>query len=201
MASDKDIDIELVKELRAKTGAGVLDCKNALIEADGDVEKAIEILRKKGIAKAAKKMGRETSEGIIYSYVHPGDQLGAMVEVNCETDFVARTDEFKELAKEIAMQIVAMDPISVDRESISEDILEQEKSIYREQAERMGKPEEIQEKIVESKLENFYKEVVLMEQDYFREPSKTIEELIKEQISVIGENITVSRFIRYQVGE
>ncbi|MBA7644138.1 translation elongation factor Ts [candidate division WOR-3 bacterium] len=201
MASTKDVDIELIKKLRAKTNAGILDCKNALIESECDIDKAIHILREKGIAKATKKMGRETGEGVIMAYIHPGDQLGSLVELNCETDFVARTDEFKELAKEITMQVVAYDPIAVDRESIPKDIIEEERSIYEEQAKRMKKPEEVQKKIVESKLEKFYKDVVLLEQDYFRDPKVTIGDLVKEKISVIGENIVVRRFIRFQVGE
>jgi len=201
VASTKDVDIELIKKLRAKTNAGVLDCKNALIDSDGDIDKAIHILRERGIAEATKKMGRETEEGVIMSYIHPGDQLGSIVELNCETDFVARTDDFKNLAKEIAMQVVAYDPIAVDRESVPKDVLEEEISIYEEQTKRMDKPEEIQKKIVENKLEKFYKEVVLLEQDYFRNPEITIGDLIKEKISVIGENITVKRFKRFQVGE
>lgn len=201
MASTKDVDIELIKKLRAKTNAGILDCKNALIESECDIDKAIHILREKGIAKATKKMGRETGEGVIMAYIHPGDQLGSLVELNCETDFVARTDEFKELAKEITMQVVAYDPIAVDRESIPKDIIEEERSIYEEQAKRMKKPEEVQKKVVESKLEKFYKDVVLLEQDYFRDPKVTIGDLVKEKISVIGENIVVRRFIRFQVGE
>lgn len=201
MASTKDVDIELIKKLRVKTNAGILDCKNALIESECDIDKAVHILREKGIAKATKKMGREAGEGVIMAYIHPGDQLGSLVELNCETDFVARTDEFKELAKEITMQVVAYDPIAVDRESIPKDIIEEERSIYEEQAKRMKKPEEVQKKIVESKLEKFYKDVVLLEQDYFRDPKVTIGDLVKEKISVIGENIVVRRFIRFQVGE
>ncbi|MCK4420442.1 translation elongation factor Ts [candidate division WOR-3 bacterium] len=201
MATTKEVDIELIKKLRAKTSAGILDCKNALIESNHDIDKAIGILRKKGILKASKKMGRETGEGVIYSYIHPGSRLGSLIELNCETDFVARTDDFMELAKEVAMQVVAMNPIAVDRKSVPDDILEQEKSIYEEQAKRMKKPEEIQKRIVESKIENFYKEVVLLEQGYFREPTKTIGDLIKEKIAVIGENIVVKRFERYELGE
>jgi len=201
VASVSDVNIEVIKKLRAKTNAGILDCKNALIESDGDIDKAIHILRERGIAKASKKMGREAGEGVITAYIHPGDQLGALVELNCETDFVARTEEFKKLAKNIAMQVVAYDPIAVDRESVPKDIIEEELSIYEEQAKRMKKPEEIQKKIVESKFEKFYKDVVLLEQDYFREPTITIGDLIKEKISVIGENIVVKRFERFQVGE
>jgi elongation factor Ts len=196
-----EVDVKLIKELRAKSNAGVLDCKNALIESNGDVKKAIQILRKKGIAEAAKKMGRSAKEGIIYAYVHPGSQKAGVVELNCETDFVARTDEFQNLAKEIAMQVVANNPIAIDRESIPEEILKEERSIYEDQVKRLDKPKEVQEKIIENKLEKFYSEVVLLEQKYYREPSITIGDLIKEKISVIGENILVSKFQRFQVGE
>lgn len=199
MASE--VDITLIKELRAKTNAGVLDCKNALAESKGDIQEAVKILRKKGIAEAAKKMGRSAKEGIIYAYVHPGNQKVGVVELNCETDFVARTDEFENLAKEIAMQVVAFNPISVDRESVPEEILKEEKAIYEEQVKRMNKPEKIQENIIANKLEKFYSEVVLLEQKYYKDPSTTISNLIKEKISVIGENIVVRRFQRFQVGE
>jgi elongation factor Ts len=196
-----EVDITLIKELRAKTNAGVMDCKNALIESKGDIKEAIQILRKKGIAEAAKKMGRSAKEGIIYAYVHPGNQKVGVVELNCETDFVARTDEFQNLAKEIAMQVVAFNPISVDRESVPEEILKEERTIYEEQVKRMNKPEKIQENIIKNKLEKFYSEVVLLEQKYYNDPSMTIGDLIKEKISVIGENIVVRRFQRFQVGE
>lgn len=199
MASEANI--ALIKELRAKTNAGVLDCKKALEESNGDIKKAVQILRKKGIAEAAKKMGRSAKEGIIYAYVHPGDQKAGVVELNCETDFVARTDEFHDLAKEIAMQVVAYNPISVDRESVPEDIVKEERTIYEEQVKSMDKPEKIQENIISNKLEKFYSEVVLLEQKYYRDPSTTIGDLIKEKISVIGENIVVRRFQRFQVGE
>ncbi|MEO0294096.1 MAG: translation elongation factor Ts [candidate division WOR-3 bacterium] len=196
-----EIDISLIKELRAKTNAGVLDCKNALIESGGDIEKAINILRKKGIKEASKKMGRFAKEGILYAYVHPGNKLLGVVELGCETDFVARTDEFQNLAKEIAMQVVACNPIAVDRESIPEEVLKEERAIYEEQVKGMNKPPQVQEKIIENKLEKFYSEVVLLEQPYFRDPSITVGDLIKEKISVIGENIVVRRFQRFQVGE
>jgi len=196
-----EVDVKLIKELRTKTNAGVLDCKNALIESKSNIKEAIQILRKKGIAEASKKMGRSAKEGIIYAYVHPGSQKAGVVELNCETDFVARTDEFQNLAKEIAMQIVANNPISVDRESVPEEILKEERSIYEEQVKRMNKPEKIQENIIANKLEKFYHEVVLLEQKYYREPSITIGDLIKEKIAVIGENILVSKFQRFQVGE
>jgi len=144
-----EVDVKLIKELREKSNAGVLDCKNALIESNGDVKKAIQILRKKGIAEAAKKMGRSAKEGIIYAYVHPGSQKAGVVELNCETDFVARTDEFQNLAKEIAMQVVANNPIAIDRESVPEEIIKEEKSIYEDQVKRLDKPKEVQEKIIE----------------------------------------------------
>jgi elongation factor Ts len=194
-------DIELIKQLRAKTNAGIMDCKNALKESKGDIEKSVQILRKKGIAEAAKKMGKSAKEGIVYAYVHPGNQKVGVVELNCQTDFAARTEEFENLAKEIAMQIVAFNPISVDRESVPEDILKVERAIYEEQVKRMNKPEKVQENIIINKLEKFFHEVVLMEQKYYRDPSITIGDLIKEKISVIGENIVVRRFQRFQVGE
>ena len=199
MSSESDIG--LIKQLRTKTNAGIMDCKNALKEANGDIEKAVQILRKKGIAEAAKKMGKSAKEGIIYAYVHPGNQKVGVVELNCQTDFAARTDEFQNLAKEIAMQIVAFNPISVDRESVPEDTLKEERAIYEEQVKRMNKPEKVQENIITNKLEKFFNEVVLLEQKYYRDPSMTIGDLIKEKISVIGENIVVRRFQRFQVGE
>ena len=195
------VDLELIKELRARTGAGVLDCKNALIETEGDIEKAIEVLRKKGIAKAAKKVGRQTNDGVIMAYIHPGNRIGVLVEVNCETDFVARTEDFQKFAREIAIQIAAMSPVAVSRDSVPEEVLEKEKEIYREQAMSMGKPEHIVEKIVQSKLENFLKEKVLLEQPYFRDNKKTIEEFVKENIAKFGENITIKRFVRFELGE
>jgi len=195
------VDLELIKELRARTGAGVLDCKNALIETEGDIEKAIEVLRKKGIARAAKKIGRQTNDGVIMAYIHPGNRIGVLVEVNCETDFVARTEDFQKFAREIAIQIAAMSPVAVSRDSVPEEVLEKEKEIYREQAMSMGKPEQIVEKIVQSKLENFLKEKVLLEQPYFRDNKKTIEEFVKENIAKFGENITIKRFVRFELGE
>jgi len=196
-----EVDVKLIKELRAKTNAGILDCKNALIESEGDIEKAVKILRKKGIAEASKKMGRYAKEGIIYAYVHPGDQKVGVVELNCETDFVARTDEFKNLAREIAMQVVAFNPIAVERESVPEEIVNEERAIYEEQVKRMNKPEKVQENIIANKLEKFYGEVVLLEQKYYKDPSLTIGDLIKSKIATIGENIVVRRFKRFQVGE
>ena len=196
-----EITMELIKELRERTGAGVMDCKKALQEAEGDIEKAVEILRKMGIAKAEKKLDREAKEGVVEAYIHPGAKLGVLVEVNCETDFVAKNEEFIKLAKEIAMQIAAMNPIAVKREDIPEEVLEKEKKIYEEQARESGKPEHIIQKIVEGKLENFYKEKCLLEQSYIRDPSITVGDLIKQHITKFGENIVVRRFARFRIGE
>ena len=196
-----DIDINLVKELRERTGAGVLDCKKALEETNGDIEKAVEVLRRKGIAKAEKKMARETKEGVIASYIHPGDRLGVLVEVNCETDFVARTDEFKKFVKDIAMQIAATDPIAITRDLIPKEVIEREMSIYKDQVSSMNKPENVLEKIVESKMEKFYKDVVLLEQPFIRDNSITVLEYLKEHIAKFGENITIRRFARFKLGE
>ncbi len=194
------MSLESIKELRARTGAGIADCKKALEEANQDIEKAIEILRVKGLAKAVKKSGRVTNEGIIASYIHPGAQLGVLVEVNCETDFVARTDEFKQLANDIALQIAASSPEFVSREDVPQEVIEKEKEIYRKQLEEEGKPANVIEKIIEGKIENFFKERCLLEQDYLKDESKTIEDLIKEYIAKFGENITVRRFARFKVG-
>lgn len=194
------MSIDLIKELRARTGAGIADCKKALEEANQDIEKAIEILRVKGLAKAVKKSGRVTNEGIIASYIHPGAQLGVLVEVNCETDFVARTEEFKQLANDIALQIAASSPEFVSREDVPQEVIEKEKEIYRKQLEEEGKPANVIEKIIEGKIENFFKERCLLEQEYLKDESKTIEDLIKEYIAKFGENITVRRFARFKVG-
>ncbi len=196
-----EISAQMVKELRERTGAGMMDCKNALTEANGDVEKAIEILRKKGLAKAAKKAGRETSEGLIISYVHHNGKLGVLVELNCETDFVARTDDFKELGNKIAMHIAAMAPRWVKREEVPEQIIEKEKEIYREQLKDSGKPAQVIEKIIEGKLESFYQENCLLEQKYALDQSILIKDMIQQAIAKIGENIQVSRFVRMQIGE
>ncbi|MFU2157643.1 MULTISPECIES: translation elongation factor Ts [Caldisericum] len=193
--------LDLIKELRARTGAGISDCKKALEEANGDIEKAIDILREKGIAKAVKKAGRVTNEGVVAAYIHPGSQLGVLVEVNCETDFVARTDEFKKLADEIALQIAASSPDYISREDVPAEVIEKEKEIYRKQLEEEGKPANVIERIIEGKIETFYKERCLLEQPYLRDENLTIEQLIKEHISKFGENITVRRFARFKVGE
>ena len=195
------ISADLIKELRERTGAGILDCKKALEKTGGDIDKAVEELRKMGIAKADKKLSRETKEGIIESYIHPGAKLGVLVELNCETDFVANTKEFKELAHNIAMQIAAQAPSFVKREDIPQEVLEKEKEIYREQLKNSGKPKHVIEKIVEGKLEKFYEEACLYEQAYIKDPSITVEELIKTHIAKFGENIRVKRFARFRIGE
>ncbi len=194
------ITAEMVKKLRDMTGAGMMDCKKALQEADGDFDKAIEILRKKGAAKAAKKAGRATGEGIITSYVHFNGRIGVLLELNCETDFVARTDEFKELAYNLAKQVAAMSPRWVSREDVPQEVIEKEKEIYREQLKNSGKPENVVEKIIEGKLEKFFEENCLLEQDYIFDDKKKVKDIITEAIGKIGENIRVSRFVRMEVG-
>ncbi len=195
------ISAAMVKELREATGSGIMDCKNALGEAEGDVQKAIDFLRKKGLAKAAKRAGRSTSEGVIYSYIHTGAKLGVLVEINCESDFVAKTDGFIEFAKNIAMHIAAANPVGLVPEDIASSLIEKEKEIFRAQMLEEGKPEKIIDKIVEGKVEKFYKEVCLMSQQYVKDPQKTIDDVLKETIGVIGENIQIKRFTRFQIGE
>jgi elongation factor Ts len=196
-----DISAGLVKELREKSGAGMMDCKNALVEADGDMDKAIEILRKKGIAKAAKRSERAANEGNIEAYIHPGSKLGVLVEVNCETDFVANTDDFKRLTRDIAMQIAASAPQYVSREEVPEDVIDSEMEIYKEQARNQGKPENILEKIAQGKLDKFFSEICLLEQPFVKNPDHSIKSLLDEAIGKIGENITIRRFSRFKVGE
>ena len=195
------ISAPAVKELREMSGAGMMDCKKALTEASGDLEKAIDILRKTGIAKARKKSGRSAKEGIILPYIHPGAKLGVLLEINCETDFVANTDDFKNLSKDIAMHIAASAPISVTREEIPQRTLEREKEIYADQARQSGKPEDIIEKMTEGRLNKFYQENVLLEQTFVKDPEKTVADLITETIAKLGENILISRFSRFQLGE
>ena len=195
------VSAKAVKELREMSGAGMMDCKKALTEASGDLEKAIDILRKTGMAKARKKSGRSAKEGIILPYIHPGAKLGVLLEVNCETDFVANTDDFKDLSKDIAMHIAASSPLSVTREEISQDVLEREKEIYADQARQSGKPEDIIEKMTEGRLNKFYQENVLLEQTFVKDPDKTVADLITETVAKLGENILVSRFSRFQLGE
>ena len=195
------ISASTVKELREISGAGMMDCKKALTEASGDLEKAIDILRKTGMAKARKKSGRSAKEGIILPYIHPGAKLGVLLEINCETDFVANTDDFKNLSKDIAMHIAASAPMSVSREEIPQETLEREKEIYADQARQSGKPENIIEKMTEGRLNKFYEENVLLEQTFVKDPDKTVADLITETVAKLGENILVSRFSRFQLGE
>ncbi len=191
----------LVKELREKTGAGILDCQKALNETGNDIEKAIEHLREKGLAAAQKKAGRATNEGLIAAYIHPGSKIGVLLEVNCETDFVARNEEFQALVKDLALQIAAATPSFVKREDVPAAVLEKEKAIYLAQAKEMGKPEAAWPKIVEGKVEKFYQEACLLEQSFIKDPSVTIKDLLAQKIAKIGENITVRRFTRYQLGQ
>jgi len=194
------ISSEMVRDLREKTGAGMLDCKNALSESKGDFEKAVNLLRQKGLASAAKKVGRTASEGIIGSYIHMG-KIGVMVEMNCETDFVARTDDFKELVKDIAMHVAAANPLYLSREDVPQNVMEQEKEIYRAQI--ADKPQHVIEKIVEGKLEKFYSDNCLLDQIFIKDPEqkKRVKDLIAENIARLGENIVIRRFIRFQLGE
>lgn len=189
-----------VKVLRERTGAGIMDCKKALAETNGDLEKAIEYLRKRGAALAEKKQGRATNEGLIEAYIHPGSRLGVLVEVNCETDFVAKTEDFKALARDLAMQIAATNPIAVRREDVPEEIIEREKEIYRSQAKNENKPDHIIERVIQGKLEKFYQENVLLEQHFVKDPEKTVKDRITEAIAKLGENITVRRFVRFELG-
>jgi elongation factor Ts len=196
-----NISAAMVKQLREKTGAVMMDCKNALSEVEGDVEKAIELLRKKGLATARKRAGRALSEGMIQSYIHMTGKLGVLVEVNCETDFVAKNDDFQEFTKNIAMHIAATNPLGITPEDISQEIIEKEKEIYRAQALDMGKPENVIDKIVEGKLNKFYEESCLLNQPYVRDTDISITDLLNQMIAKIGENISIKRFVRYQIGE
>jgi len=195
------ISIQSVKELREKTGVGIMDCKNALREADGDNNKAIDILRKKGIAKSQKREGRIASEGQIQSYVHMGGKIGVLVEVNCETDFSAKTEDFTNFSKNLAMHIAATNPISISPEELSSEIVEREKEIYSDQALQSGKPEKVVEKIVEGKLKKFFSEACLLNQAYVKDPDITIQDLLNELKAKTGENIIIKRFIRFKLGE
>ena len=195
------ISAQEVKDLRDRSGCGMMECKEALVEANGDQDKAFEVLRKKGAAKAQKKASRDAREGSIVSYIHPGAKLGVLLELNCETDFVANTDDFKDLANDICMHIAATSPLSVKVDDVSSEIVDKEKEIYAEQAQKSGKPENIVEKMVEGRLKKFYQENVLLEQNFVKDPSKTITDLITEKVSVLGENIVVTNFSRFQVGE
>ncbi len=195
------ISADMVKELREATGSGIMDCKRVLAEAEGDFEKAVDLLRKKGLAKAAKRAGRSTSEGMICSYIHTGAKLGVLVEINCESDFVAKTDDFQAFAKNIAMHIAAANPAGLNPEDVDPKVVEKEREIYRAQMLEEGKPANIIDKIVDGKVEKFYKDVCLMSQQYVKDPQKTITEVLKETIGKIGENIQIRRFVRFKIGE
>ncbi|MFQ5736731.1 MAG: translation elongation factor Ts [Thermodesulfobacteriota bacterium] len=196
-----EITASAVKELREKTGAGIMDCKRALSENDGDVEKAIVFLREKGLAAAQKKASRVAADGLVLSYIHGGGKVGVLVEVNCETDFVAKTDGFAELVKDIALHIAAMNPLYVRREEVPAEVVEKEKEIYAAQARESGKPDHVIQKMIDGKTEKFFKEVCLLEQPFVKDPDTTIGKLIIEAVARLGENITVRRFTRYKVGE
>lgn len=195
------ITAALVKELRERTGAGMMDCKKALTETEGDMDKAIDFLREKGLAAAAKKAGRVAAEGLVYSYIHGGGRIGVLVEVNCETDFVAKTENFQTLVKDIAMHIAAANPAYISREEVPASELEHEKEVLSEQARNEGKPEKIIEKMVAGRIEKYYKEVCLLDQVFVKDTDKTIAQLVTENIAKIGENISIRRFTRYQLGE
>jgi elongation factor Ts len=195
------ISATMVKELREKTGSGMMDCKEALKECDGDMEKALDYLRKKGLATAAKRAGRSLSEGQIGTYIHTGGKIGVLVEVNCETDFVAKNEDFLDFVKNIAMHIAATNPVGIRAEDVSPDMVQREKDIYRAQALEMGKPEKMVDKIAEGKLNKFFKDSCLLNQQYVRNPDLTIQDLLNEMIAKIGENITLKRFVRFQIGE
>jgi len=199
--SAKGAPLALVKELRERTGAGVVDCQKALTESGGDVERAITFLREKGLAAAAKRAGRSAAQGVVGSYIHGGGKIGVLLEVNCETDFVARTEEFQKLVKDVAMQIAAANPRYVRRDEVSEAERARERGIYRVQTEQSGKPAAVIDRIVEGKLEKFFSDICLMEQPFIREPGKTIEQLLKEVVARTGENVVIHRFARFQIGE
>ncbi len=195
------ISAQMVKQLREKTGAGIMDCKEALSECDGDINKSVDFLRKKGLATAAKRAGRAMKEGVVQAYIHTGSKLGVLVEVDCETDFVANSDDFKEFVKNIAMHIAATNPVGITPSDVPEEIINKEKEIYRAQALETGKPEKIIDKIAEGKLNKYFKENCLLNQMYVRDPNLTIADLLNELIAKIGENITIKRFARFQIGE
>ena len=195
------ITAKIVKELRDKTGAGMMDCKNALKETKGDLEKAVDHLRKTGIAKAEKKGERTAKEGLVFSYIHHGGRLGVLVELNCETDFVAKTDGFSDLAHNLSMQIAATNPLSIKREDIDRSLLEREKAIFSDQAKESGKPENILDKIIEGRVEKFYAESCLLEQQFIKDPERKVVDLLTEAVATLGENIIINRFTRYAIGE
>ena len=195
------IDATVVKELREKTGAGMMDCKKALVDTEGDIEKAIDFLRKSGIAKAEKKGERTAKEGLVFSYIHHGGRLGVLLELNCETDFVAKTDGFSDLANNISMQIAATNPLSISRDEIDQSVLDREKEIFADQAKESGKPDNIIDKIVDGKIEKYFAESCLLEQQYIKDPDRKVFDLITESVATLGENIVINRFIRFAIGE
>lgn len=199
--SEGQISATLVKHLRDRTGAGMMDCKRALQETDGDLDKAAEHLRKQGITKAAKRAGHAANEGLIHAYIHQGSRVGVLVEINCETDFVARTDDFKSFCQEIAMQVAASAPLYVSREQVAPELSEKEREIYREIAVNEGKPEHVIDRIVDGKIEKYYMQVCLLEQPYIRDTDKTVEDLLNDTIATIGENIQIARFALFALGE
>ena len=195
------IDAKVVKALRERTGAGMMDCKKALLETDGDLEKAVDHLRKTGIAKAEKKGQRTTKEGLIFSYIHHGGKLGVLLEINCETDFVAKTEGFNELAQNLSMQIAATNPASISRDDMDPAVLEREKTIFTDQAKESGKPDNIVEKMVEGRIEKFFAESCLLEQQYIKDSERKVSDLLTEAVSTLGENIVINRFVRFAIGE
>jgi len=196
-----EISAKTVKDLRDKTGAGMMDCKSALTEAGGDMEKAVDILRTKGLSKAAKRAGRAANEGVVGSYIHMGGKIGVMVEVNCESDFVASNEDFQSFVKDIAMHIAASNPLFVNKDEVPEELLEREKDIYRAQAKESGKPDKVIDKIVDGKIGKYYTEVCLLEQPFVKDTDLTVQDYLNNTIATIGENIIIRRFIRYQMGE
>ena len=195
------ITASLVKDLRERTGVGMMECKKALAESNGDIEKAIEVLRTRGLSRASEKSGRAAKQGMIYSYIHPGDQLGVLLELDCETDFVARTDDFRELAKHLAMQVAATAAQAVDRAALDPAIIERERAILMEQARSTGKPEAILTKIVEGKIDKYYEEICLLEQPTIRDPDRRVKDLVDQAVAKLGENIVVRRFAKFRIGE
>lgn len=196
-----EISMELVRDLREKTGVGIMDCKKALLETSGDVEKATEWLRKKGLATALKKASRATKEGVVHSYIHAGGKIGVLVEVNCETDFVARTEEFQGFVRDLGMHIAAVNPMFVSKDQVSPEVLAKEKEVYMEQAKESGKPANVIDKIVEGKIERYLSEICLVDQPFVKDPEKTIKDIITGLVAKLGENISISRFARFQLGE
>ncbi len=194
------VTVAMVKELRERTGAGMMDCKNALVETGGDVEAALDALRKKGLASAAKKAGRATSEGLVVSYIHAGGKIGVLLEINCETDFVARTDDFQQLAHDLSLHVAASQPRFIGRDEVTADVLEREKRIHREQAIESGKPEHIVERIVEGRIRKFFGETCLLEQPFVKDTERTVQDVLKEAIAKLGENMRICRFARFQLG-